>query len=377
MLLPSNFYNFLKKNNIEFFVGVPDSLIKGFCNFLSKNLNKKKHIVAANEGTAIAIASGYNIAKNKIPFVYLQNSGLGNCINPILSLADKKVFKIPMIIMVGWRGQPGTLDEPQHLSQGQVTIPLIKSLRKKYKILDGNPISDFKKIKELISLAKKNSEPVFAIVKKNTFVIEQNFNKKKSKLLSREKAIELIVNVLKKKFKFIASTGMISRELYETRLRSNKKNINDFYTVGSMGHASQIALGVALNTNKKIVCLDGDGAFLMHMGGVSTIGSLKLNNFIHIVLNNNAHDSVGGQETTAISSKLTDIAKACGYQKIVGPIFTENEIKKNLKNLKKIKKGPVFIEIRVKIGYRKNIGRPKEAPHINKFNFFKSISNNV
>ena len=181
MLLPSNFYNFLKKNNIEFFVGVPDSLIKGFCNFLSKNLNKKKHIVAANEGTAIAIASGYNIAKNKIPFVYLQNSGLGNCINPILSLADKKVFKIPMIIMVGWRGQPGTLDEPQHLSQGQVTIPLIKSLRKKYKILDGNPISDFKKIKELISLAKKIASRYLLLLKKtllslNKILIKKNLN---------------------------------------------------------------------------------------------------------------------------------------------------------------------------------------------------------
>jgi phosphonopyruvate decarboxylase len=373
MLSPSVFFNFLKKNGINFYVGVPDSLLKNFCYYVSKKLSNKQHIISANEGSAIAIASGHNISTGKIPFVYLQNSGLGNAVNPILSLADKKVYSIPMLVMVGWRGQPGIKDEPQHQTQGHITIDLIKSLKKKFKILDGNEKEDLKKTSQALKLAKKNLEPVFLLVKKNTFKKITNPKKNKSQLLSRENAIYLVSEIFKKNFKIIATTGMISRELYEIRKNKNENNYNDFLTVGSMGHASQIALGICLNVKKKIICLDGDGAFLMHMGGVSTIGNLGLKNFIHIVLNNESHDSVGGQPTSASSTSLTKVAKACGYKNIIGPLKTQRNILKNLKLSLKYKTGPSFIEIKVKNGSRNNLGRPKEKPINNKKLFYNNL----
>lgn len=373
MLSPIVFFNFLKKKGISFYVGVPDSLLKNFCHYVSNKVSKKNHIISANEGSAIAIASGYNIATRKIPLVYLQNSGLGNTINPILSLSDKKVYSLPMLIMVGWRGQPGIKDEPQHISQGSCTISLIKSLKKKYKILNGNFKSDLLKTNSALKIAKKNQEPVFLIVKKNTFekIIEPK--KDQSNLISREEAIDLITSVFKKNIKIISSTGMISRELYEIRKKQNDKSFNDFLTVGSMGHASQIALGISLNSKKKIICLDGDGAFLMHMGGVSTIGDLKIKNYLHIVLNNFSHDSVGGQPTSAKTTSLSNIAKACGYKNIIGPLKSKTQIIKKLNYILKKKTGPSFVEILVKKGFRKNLGRPKEKPIENKNNFFKNL----
>ena len=373
MLSPIVFFNFLKKKGISFYVGVPDSLLKNFCHYVSNKVSKKNHIISANEGSAIAIASGYNIATRKIPLVYLQNSGLGNTINPILSLSDKKVYSLPMLIMVGWRGQPGIKDEPQHISQGSCTISLIKSLKKKYKILNGNFKSDLLKTNSALKIAKKNQEPVFLIVKKNTFekIIEPK--KDQSNLISREEAIDLITSVFKKNIKIISSTGMISRELYENRKKQNDKSFNDFLTVGSMGHASQIALGISLNSKKKIICLDGDGAFLMHMGGVSTIGDLKIKNYLHIVLNNFSHDSVGGQPTSAKTTSLSNIAKACGYKNIIGPLKSKTQIIKKLNYILKKKTGPSFVEILVKKGFRKNLGRPKEKPIENKNNFFKNL----
>ena len=373
MLSPIVFFNFLKKKGISFYVGVPDSLLKNFCHYVSNKVSKKNHIISANEGSAIAIASGYNIATRKIPLVYLQNSGLGNTINPILSLSDKKVYSLPMLIMVGWRGQPGIKDEPQHISQGSCTISLIKSLKKKYKILNGNFKSDLLKTNSALKIAKKNQEPVFLIVKKNTFekIIEPK--KDQSNLISREEAIDLITSVFKKNIKIISSTGMISRELYEIRKKQNDKSFNDFLTVGSMGHASQIALGISLNSKKKIICLDGDGAFLMHMGGVSTIGDLKIKNYLHIVLNNFSHDSVGGQPTSAKTTSLSNMAKACGYKNIIGPLKSKTQIIKKLNYMLKKKTGPSFVEILVKKGFRKNLGRPKEKPIENKNNFFKNL----
>jgi len=375
MLSPIIFFNFLKKKGIDFYVGVPDSLLKNFSYYVSKKLSPKKNIISANEGSAIAIASGYNIATGKIPLVYLQNSGLGNAINPILSLADKKVYSIPMLVMVGWRGQPGTKDEPQHLAQGNITLSLIKSLKKRYKILNGNQKEDLIKTQDALKIAKKLQEPVFLVVKKNTFKKVTNFEKNKSNLLSREHVIYLITEVFKKNFKIISTTGMISRELYEIRIKKNEKTTNDFLTVGSMGHASQIALGISLNSKKRIICIDGDGAFLMHMGGASTIGNLRLKNFIHIILNNASHDSVGGQPTSALSTSLAKVAIACDYKNVAGPLRTEKSILKNLELCLKKKTGPYFIEIIVKKGSRDNLGRPKEKPIQNKYNFFKNIKN--
>lgn len=371
-MLAQSLYDFLEKNDINFYTGVPDSLLKDFCFYVSRISRNNNHIIASNEGTAMAIAAGYNLATNKIPVVYLQNSGLGNLINPLLSLTDKRVYSIPMIVIVGWRGEPKTKDEPQHQTQGLITESLITTLKKQFKILDGNEISDLKKVKECILIAKKIKEPVFLIVKKNTFektTISENLH---SSLMSREKAIEIVTDCFKKNFKIVSTTGMISRELYEVRKKQKKILSNDFLTVGSMGHASQISLGLALKSKKKVICLDGDGSFIMHMGGISTVGNLKLKNFIHIVLNNYAHDSVGGQETSSKTTNLAKVAVACGYKKVFSRIKSEKILKKKIKLLSKMN-GPIFLEIIVKKGSRKNLGRPKETPLENKEIFIKNI----
>jgi phosphonopyruvate decarboxylase len=376
MLCPKIFYQFLKKKKINFFSGVPDSLLKNFIGILSNYEKENKHIIASNEGAAVAIAAGHYMATKEMPLVYLQNSGLGNIVNPILSLADKKVYSIPMIIIVGWRGEPFIKDEPQHIAQGQATISLIKSLKKKYIILSGDIKKDLIKINQIISLAKKNSEPVFILIKKDIFnktIIKKGDRDRR--LISREEAINIIVNNLNDNFRIVATTGMISRELYEIRNLRKENHSKDFLTVGSMGYASQIGLGVAiskLKKNIKVVCLDGDGSFLMHMGGVATIGSVKPRNFIHIVLNNGSHDSVGGQPTAGFKINISGIAKSCSYDYCIGNIKDKPSIIKSL-NLLKSNKGTGFLEILVKNGSRKNLGRPKEKPITNKKIFMKSI----
>jgi len=376
MLCPKTFYQFFKKKKINFFTGVPDSLLKNFIGILSIYEKENQHIIASNEGAAVAIAAGHYMATKEIPLVYLQNSGLGNIINPILSLADKKVYSIPMIIIIGWRGEPFIKDEPQHIAQGQATISLIKSLKKKYIILSGDIKKDLKKINQIIFLAKKNSEPVFILIKKDIFnkkIIKKDL--RDQKLISREEAINIIVNNLDDNFRIVATTGMISRELYEIRNFRKENHSKDFLTVGSMGYASQIGLGIAiskLKKNIKVVCLDGDGSFLMHMGGVATIGSVKPKNFIHIVLNNGSHDSVGGQPTAGFKINISGIAKSCSYDNCIGNIKDKPSIIKSL-NFLKSNKGTGFLEILVKNGSRKNLGRPKEKPITNKKIFMKSI----
>lgn len=377
MTSSSQFFKKLNNHGINFFVGVPDSLLKNFTEFVLEKSKPKNNIIAANEGTAVAIAAGYNISNKKIPLVYLQNSGLGNLINPLLSLTDKKVYKIPMIIMVGWRGEPNKVDEPQHLTQGKTTLDLIKATKKKVQILDGNEKTDIIKLLKAIKITKKEKEPTFLLVKKNTFSpisIKRKKEEKKS-LISREIAINEIIQNLNKNSKIVATTGMISRELYEIRKNNNQKNSSDFLVVGSMGHASQIALGMSLKTKKKIICLDGDGAMLMHLGGMTSIGSLNLKNFIHIVLNNKAHDSVGGQPTATINKNvnLCKIASGCGYKNVFGPLKNLYEIKSLLKKIQK-KQGPFFVEILIKKGFRKNLGRPKEKPITLKNNFIKNFN---
>ncbi len=365
MIKVENFLKFLNINGINFFTGVPDSLLKNFCLLVEKKLNKKNHIISANEGSAISLAAGYNLATNKIPLIYLQNSGFGNIINPLLSLIDKNVYSIPVIILMGWRGEPGVRDEPQHLTQGNLTLNLIKTLKSNYYILKGDEKKDYKELKLKIKKLKINQKPLFILVKKNVFDKIKTTKKKTKNKFKRETAIKCIAEILGKKSKYISTTGMISRELYEIRKENKESHSLDFLTVGSMGHSSQIALGYAMKTKKKVVCLDGDGAFLMHMGGVATIGDNNPSNFTHILLNNKVHESVGGQRTTSGIINYSEIAKACGYKKIYKNIDNLSKLKSTLKKIKKIK-GLKFIECNVSPGHRKNLGRPNETPVENK-----------
>ncbi len=351
--------------NSDYICGVPDSLLKMLISDIDKYFSK--HTITANEGNAIALATGYYLATNKIGVVYMQNSGLGNCINPLLSLTDESVYQIPMLLIIGLRGEIGIKDEPQHKKQGALTIPLLKTMGIPYKILEN--IDD---IDNAYKTIKENNMPFALIVKKDTFEKHKIDIAENGYLLEREYVINKIASKLSDDYRIIATTGMISRELYEYRENNSLSHKYDFLTVGSMGHASSIAMGLALGKpDKKILILDGDGAVIMHMGALAIIGTNKINNLKHIVLNNSAHDSVGGQPTVGNRINLSEIAKNCGYKETFC-ISDEKELDITLDKFLQSKVN-AFLEIKVKKGNRDNLGRPKESPIQNKEIFMKAL----
>lgn len=376
MISCEKFYEQLKENNIDFFAGVPDSLLKSFCAYIKDNVSDEKNIIAANEGNAVGLAAGYHLATNKIGLVYMQNSGEGNIINPLASLTDKLVYNIPVLLLIGWRGEPDKKDEPQHKKQGLITTSLLDTIGIKYEILSENTTDEESKeiLKNAYKYMKENNETYALVIKKGTF---EEYKLKNNKInnfeMTREKALEILVDKINNNDIIVSTTGMASRELFEIRERRNEKHNKDFLTVGSMGHASQIALGIALNKKEKnVYCIDGDGALIMHMGGMAIIGQKHPKNFKHIVINNGAHDSVGGQETAGLNLDITGIAKSCGYEKYF-LCSTEEELIKNLEILNK-EKGPILLEVKVKKGARKDLGRPTTTPIENKKSFMEFLN---
>jgi phosphonopyruvate decarboxylase len=354
-----------------FFTGVPDSLLKSLCACLRARLPKERHITAANEGNAAALAAGHYLATGRPAVVYMQNSGLGNAVNPLLSLCDPLVFGVPLLLLVGWRGEPGIKDEPQHAKQGLVTLPLLGSMRIEYGLLPNDDPAARAELEEALRYMMTEKAPFAFVVKKDTFGPyhgEENFEEG-SFSLSREAAVDAILDILDEKDLIVATTGMASRELFELREKRRQSHARDFLCVGSMGHASQIAAAIALEkTERRVVCLDGDGAALMHMGGLALIGTMPLPNFIHIVLNNGAHDSVGGQPTAARNIDLCKIALACGYKKAV-KVEDKKISKEAIEG-----KGPIFIEMCVRKGNRPDLGRPRLPPRENKAMFMEALS---
>ena len=371
---PNLLFDSFKKYEIEFFTGVPDSLLKDFCAYISDHTTNREHVITANEGSAVALASGYSIATNKIPLVYLQNSGLGNTINPLMSLADKEVYSIPMIVMIGWRGEPGVKDEPQHVKQGRIQNKLLDAIEVPYKILDGNltDYDDF--VGSVVEMAKINCGPVAIVVRGDCFEPYKLKNNKISHFeMVREDAVHEILRNLDDSEIVVSTTGKTSREVFEYRVRNGQGNQNDFLTVGSMGHTCQIALGIALFSNKKIICLDGDGSVIMHLGSLTVVGTSHAKNLIHIVLNNGAHDSVGGQPTVGFEIDLVKIAEACGYT-IAISVDVKRDIGPVLDRLKKTE-GPTFLEIKINKGARADLGRPTTTPLNNKLALMEILKN--
>jgi len=369
MISPKNFYELLIKKEIKFFTGVPDSLLKDFCAYIVDNTDKKNNIIAANEGGAIALAAGYHLSSRKIGLVYMQNSGQGNSINPLVSLTDSDVYSIPMLLLIGWRGEPGKEDEPQHVKQGKITLELLNTLEIPYEIIPDS-IEDAKNsLDKAINYMKNNNAPFALVVKKNTFEKYDLKNKVKTSFdLNREEAMKLIVNNLDSQNIIISTTGKISRELFEYREELGQEHKTDFLTVGSMGHSSQIALGIALQKqDKQIYCFDGDGSVIMHMGSLAIIGQQAPKNFKHIIFNNGAHDSVGGQPTVGFEINLQSIAKDCGYKTTLKAESKLEVIEKI--NLIKSVEGPAFLEIKVNKGARKDLGRPTKSSKENKKDF--------
>lgn len=366
MLNVEQIYSAFIQNGVDFFTGVPDSLLADICAYITDHTSPQKHIIAANEGSAIGIASGHYMATGKVPLVYMQNSGIGNAINPLLSLADEKVYSLPVLLMIGWRGEPGVKDEPQHKKQGEVTLSLLESMHIPYIILSDDETIAGNQIKEIINSTYSKSLPHALIIRKNTFK-EYCLTKRGNNEypLSREEALQLIINSLQENDIVVSTTGKLSRELFEYRELKQQSHEKDFLTVGSMGHSSSIALGIALEKpDRNVYCLDGDGAFIMHMGAITNIGHLSPQNFRHIVFNNGAHESVGGQPTLGFELDIPSIAKSCGYKEAI-TATNKNSLLSAIKQFESTK-GPLLLEIKVKIDSRENLGRPTTTPIENK-----------
>ena len=356
--------DFLRLTGAEFFTGVPDTVLQPLTDALMMQYgeNPQKHVLAANEGNAMAIASGYHLATRKTALVYLQNSGEGNAVNPLLSLLSTQVYSIPALLVIGWRGATGEKDEPQHLSQGKVTLPFLELMQIPYFVIEKNiSLQDVKQAMQEFKQVLAENRPCAFVVRKGAL---ENPRAKywNSYSLRREEAIDAVLDAMPEAF-FVATTGKASRELYELRKRRRESHDHDFLMVGSMGHASSIALGLALqDENKKVVCLDGDGAMLMHMGAIPVIGQAHPENFYHVILNNGSHESVGGMRTAARNMDLLALFLASGYEE-ARVARTKEEI---TTALSRIPKGPAALEIKIALGSRENLGRPVEAPQESK-----------
>lgn len=366
--------NFVDILGADFYTGVPDSQLKALCNFLMDRygIDSKHHIIAANEGNCTALAAGYHLATGKVPVVYMQNSGEGNAINPIASLLSDKVYAIPVIFVIGWRGEPGIHDEPQHIYQGEVTVRLMEDMNVSTFVVDkmtkeeelSTAMSEYRK---LLSVGKS----VAFIIRKGALTDAPNIEYANNNKISREEIIRHIVSVSGED-PIVSTTGKASRELFEIREANGQSHKYDFLTVGSMGHASSIALGVALNKpDKKVWCIDGDGSVLMHMGAMAVIGANKPSNLVHIVLNNGAHETVGGMPTVAGKIDIIGIAKSCGYSCAVS---VDDLASLDIELEKANSRGELsLIEVKCAIDSRENLGRPTTKAVDNKRDFTKYI----
>jgi phosphonopyruvate decarboxylase len=374
MIKPEEFIDFLIKNKTCFFSGVPDSTFKGLTTCFDAGSEKFIHLNASNECEAVGIGSGYHLSTGMIPAIYMQNSGLGKIVNPYTSMAAKEVYSIPLLFLVGWRGEPGKKDEPQHKLMGRITGKLLETLEIKYEILDESLWKE--QLATALKYCKENNRPYALIIKKGTFSSADTVNQKKtSDFMLREEILKIILKTAPKNALFISTTGKTSREIFEIRENSETSHENDFYTVGSMGCASSIALGVSYGHHKKpVFIVDGDGAALMQAGTFAALGNHGKNKDItHILIDNGVHESTGAQKTLSNTVSFEGIAKNCGY-KTVASATTKEEIVNSLSDFRKLS-GLKLLVIKSSSGSRPDLGRPTTTPIENKNNFMKAIQN--
>lgn len=365
MITPKFFIEKLRAEGVDFYTGVPDSLLKNVCAYITDNVDERHNIIAANEGGAVALAAGYHLATGKVGCVYMQNSGEGNAVNPLASLTDKEVYHIPVLLLIGWRGRPGVHDEPQHVKQGKITTGLLNVMGINYEVLSKEEDQATKQIEKAMCCIRETGDSYALVIEKDTFDSYTLQNTVKNDYsMSREEAIRIVSASLPSNAVIVSTTGMISRELFEYRTARGQGHERDFLTVGSMGHASQIALGIALqHPERKVYCFDGDGASIMHMGNMAIVGSKHPENYVHVIFNNGAHDSVGGQPTVGHEIDLVEIARAMHYEH-AECVWTPEQLKEALDGM--FTQGLQLIEIRVKKGNRKDLGRPTTTPIQNK-----------
>ncbi len=366
---------FLDALQADFFAGVPDSQLRPLCDYLMDHygISKEHHMIAANEGNCVALAAGYHLATGKVPVVYMQNSGEGNIVNPVASLLNDKVYAIPMIFVVGWRGEPGVHDEPQHIYQGEITVELLKVLDIESFIIDKNTTEEdlAETMKKFVAVLETGKSVAF-VVRKNALEYDKKVKYANKYEMSREEIIQHIVKVSGED-PIVSTTGKASRELFETRVALGQSNQYDFLTVGSMGHSSSIALGVAIQKNKqKIWCVDGDGAALMHMGAMAVIGANRPENLVHVLINNGAHETVGGMPTVGENVDWPSVAKAVGYPNAV--TVSDNAALDNELQRAKERNELSFIEVKCAIGARDDLGRPTSTSLDNKKAFMSYLN---
>ncbi|SNS59810.1 phosphonopyruvate decarboxylase [Ekhidna lutea] len=372
MLNPEKFLKSIRAQGVEFSTGVPDSLLKDFCSVIT---DEGADIIAANEGGAIALAMGHHLATGKIPLVYMQNSGFGNCVNPLTSLADPDVYSIPMLLLIGWRGEPGVKDEPQHVKQGRISEELLQTMGIDYAVLSDDEKGAEEQLKVAFNTMNVTKAPFALLVKKGTFEKYKLQTKVENPYtINREEVIEWMLRKMEEEAVVVSTTGKSSREVFEIRAKYNMGHGKDFLTVGGMGHASQIALGIALSKkDRPVYCLDGDGATIMHMGSGAIIGNQSAANYKHILINNGCHESVGGQATVGFAIDFQKIAEASGYKQtwMVKEMAELPGIWEQFQNAD----GPVLLEIRTTEESRADLGRPTTTPVENKEAFMKNLSN--
>ena len=367
----AEFLKLLLRHEFDFYAGVPDSRLKDFCTCLEATGGG---LTCANEGNAIAAATGHYLATGRAGVAYFQNSGLGNAYNPLVSLAHSEVYAIPMLLLIGWRGEPEVADEPQHLAQGRVTLPTLDLLGISYAVLPTTMAEAERVVSDAVDSMKRTSSPFALVVRSKTFkAYPRSTTNPTADFLTREAALKTLLSVLPETARLVATTGKLSRELFELRVTDGDGHARDFLTVGSMGHASSIALGVALGQpTRLVVCLDGDGAALMHLGAMATIGKTAPRNFGHILFNNGVHESVGGQPTCGPKVDFCAVAKACGYRS-ASIAVKPDEILAWVERFNS-ESGPVFLEIRIAPGSRADLGRPTTSPQANKSEFQNGMS---
>ena len=364
-MTPSDFLETLYQQNYDFITGVPDSLFKQLLTAV-KNDERFQHVITNNEGESCALATGYHLATGKVPVVYMQNSGLGNCINPLTSLLDEWIYAIPCLLLISWRASPGEHDEPQHQRMGSILLDLLSLLNIPYLVIDANTTQ----IEEFLFKAKTLKKPFALIFTKNTLdtpIPTQSINEIHG--TNREEVLEFLVRNNQPNHLFITTTGKTSRELYEIRERLNQPHDQDFLTVGSMGCASTIALGIAMQRpEKQVIVIDGDGACLMRLEALATIGHIKPSNLLHILIDNNAYESTGAQQTQSHHIDFTTLALACGYQHSI--VISElNELLEYLNTAQ----GPTMLIVRTTLLSRENLGRPKKSALENKQSFMNHL----
>ena len=372
MIEPAAFHAALQRNGFSFFTGVPDSLLKDLCAYITDHVPPADHVINANEGSAVALAAGYHLATGGTPVVYLQNSGTGNAVNPLLSLADPSVYAIPMLLLIGWRGEPGVKDEPQHVTQGRVQERLLDAMEVPYRVVDADIADVDRMIAEIADAIRREARPHALLIRKGTFAEYKLAAADDPLPMTRASAIERFMGEIDPDALLVATTGIASREVFDFRERHGQGHDHDFLTVGSMGHASQIALSIAQRLpDRSVWCLDGDGAVIMHMGSLAIIGTQAPANLRHVVINNGAHDSVGGQPTAGLAINIAGIALACGYRG-VATVTSAEELTDAL-HAARDAEGPSLLEVRVSSDPHTDAGRPTTTPAENKAAFMRAL----